>query len=348
MTDRKRALLVCPGRGSYSRETLGALADRSLAASAVIAACDAWRTRTGEPTVSELDAADRFSAARHVAGEHASLLTFACTLADQADLSDRYEVCGVVGNSMGWYTALAAAGALSLRDAVRLVDTMGSYQRDNVIGAQLMVPVADPDWTPDPARRAAVLAAMAEATAAGGVAELSIDLGTFWVLGCDEVALPVLQRALPAEKRGAREFPARLPLHSAFHTSLLQATSDRARAELSDLRYTAPRVPLIDGRGRVFRPWSASPAELADYTLGHQVVRPYDLATSVLTALQHTGPDVIVLLGPGNSLGGPVASMIVAAGWRGLTDRASFDRLQATDPVLLSFGVPEQRAALVD
>jgi hypothetical protein len=78
------------------------------------------------------------------------------------------------------------------------------------------------------------------------------------------------------------------------------------------------------------------------------VVRPYDLATSVLTALQHTGPDVIVLLGPGNSLGGPVASMIVAAGWRGLTDRASFDRLQATDPVLLSFGVPEQRAALVD
>jgi acyl transferase domain-containing protein len=343
-----RALLVCPGRGSYGKESLGTLRDRSPAATAIVAAADALRAEAGRPTISEIDAADRHSAARHVAGEHASLLTATCSLADLADLGPHLQVVGVCGNSMGWYTALIAAGALSLRDGLRLIETMGSYQAGNVQGGQLLYPVTHPDWAPDPERRARVEDAIRAARAAGHTAGWSIDLGSFAVLGADEGGLAALTAALPLEARGAQTFPVRLPLHSAFHTELMRSTSERARAELADLDFHAPRVPLIDGRGVVYRPWSADPAALADYTLGHQVTDPYDFARGLRAALHHTAPDVIVLLGPGNSLGGPTAATLVHAGWRGVRSRSDLESEGARAPVLLSFAVAEQRARLVE
>ncbi len=341
-----RALIVCPGRGSYSRETLGGLADRSPAAAAAIEACDGWRRLQGTPTVSELDASERFSARHHLAGEHASLLTFAASLADLAELSERFEIVGVTGNSMGWYTALYASGALPLADAIRLVDTMGSWQAGHVVGGQLLVPLTGSDWEPDPARLAAIASALEQAAAAGHGVWWSIRLGSFAVLGADEPGLAMLQQLLPAEQRGARTFPVRLPMHSAFHTPLMQATSRRAQVELADLAFTAPRVPLVDGRGRIFGPVWSDPAELREWTVGAQVTDVYDFTTALHTALHHTAPDVVVMLGPGNSLGGPVAATLVSKRWYGLRTRADLEARQATEPVLLSFGIPSQAAIL--
>lgn len=344
----KRALVVCPGRGSYDRAALGQLQGRSPAARAVIEACDAWRASVGEPTVSELDAADRYRTTLHVAGEHASLLTFACSLADLVDLArDRYEIVGVTGNSMGWYTALAAAGALPLEDAIRLVDTMGRYQRGNVLGGQLLYPVTGDDWREDPQQVALVDQALADARDAGHGAWWSIRLGGHAVLGADAGGLRFLQSRLPPVETSTRSFPLQLPLHSAFHTPLMAATSERAFAELGDLAWRAPDVPLVDGRGFVFRPGWADPAALRDYTLGHQVVRPYDFTAAVTAALHHTAPDVVLVLGPGNSLGGPTARVLVQAAWGDLRTREAFGARQATDPTLLSFGVAPQRRALV-
>jgi acyl transferase domain-containing protein len=342
---KRRALLVCPGRGSYGREQLGSLSGRQSAA-ALTQACDAWRAARGVPTVSELDGAERYSARLHVAGEHASLLTFACSLADLAELDrDSYEIVGVTGNSMGWYTALAAAGALSISDAIRLVDTMGSYQTKNIIGGQILYPLVDRSWQHDPALEAAVCAALESATQAGHVAEWSIRLGGFAVLGADGPGLKHLLQALPSETRGSRTFPVQLPLHSAFHTSLMRETSARAVAELQ-LDFAAPSVPLIDGRGHVFRPRWSDPAALADYTLGHQVFAAYDYTAAVTSGLHHTGADVIIVLGPGNSLGAPTAHILVADHWGGVGDKAAFIAAQAESPALLSFGVPDQRTAL--
>jgi [acyl-carrier-protein] S-malonyltransferase len=333
-----RTLIVCPGRGSYDRTSLGQLQARSDKANQVIAACDAWRSTHGRPTVTELDAATTFQSRLHVAGENASLLTFACSLADLADLSPQHEVVGVIGNSMGFYTALAASGALSLDDAIALVDTMGAYQENNVIGGQLLYPITDEAWRPDPALIAAVDAALADGY-------LSIDLGSYAVLAGSEAQLKAMEARLPKIDRGTRVFPARLPLHSAFHTPLLQSASDRALAELA-LDWRAPRVPLIDGRGRIFRPTWADPVEIAEYTLTTQVVDTYQFATSVRTALHHLAPDRVVVLGPGNSLGAPLAAIAVQAHWRGVQDRAALDAIAAQVP-LASFGVSKQRPALV-
>lgn len=333
---------MCPGRGSYERASLGSLRGRSDAAQAAIEACDAWRAAAGRPTVSALDAADAYRTSLHVAGEHASLLTFACSVADFVELArDRYEVVGVAGNSMGWYTALAVSGALPLEAACRLVDTMGSYQEGNVVGGQVLYPVTDEDWEPSDALAAAVDRALDETGA-----EWSIRLGGFAVLGADAEGVRRLLGVLPPVQRGERTFPLQLPLHSAFHTTWMQATSDRARTELSDLPFRAPEVPLVDGRGLVFRPRNADPSELRDYTLGHQVLRPYDFTTSIVTALQHCAPDVVVALGPGNALGGPLARTLVAARWRNVRTRAAFEAASREAPLLLSFGVSLQRRSL--
>ena len=343
---RLRTLLVCPGRGSYGRDSLGSLKARSPRATQAIAACDAWRAQHGRPTVTELDRADRFRSAVHVAGEHASLLTFAAGLADALDLDDeRYDVVGVTGNSMGWYTALAVAGALPLNHAIRLVDTMGQYQAGNVIGGQILYPVTDADWQPDAGALQAVDDALSSATDAGHVAEWSIQLGGYAVLGADTAGVKHLMAALPPLTRSSRSFPIQLPLHSAFHTSLMDETSARAQHELSDLPFTAPRVPLVDGRGVVHRPVWADPADLFAYTLGTQVVEAYDFTNAVRTALRHVAPDVVVALGPGNALGGPLARILVQEGWSGIRSRSALS--EHTPSVLRSFGLPPQRATLV-
>ena len=78
-----RALLVCPGRGSYQKAHLGMLQDPHP----VIEALDSFRSEMGRPTLTELDAAERFSASRHVAGENASLLTFGASARDMTPIS---------------------------------------------------------------------------------------------------------------------------------------------------------------------------------------------------------------------------------------------------------------------
>ena len=54
------AVLLCPGRGSYTKDELG-FVGRTLRAGPVaeaLAACDAWRQSLGRPTLSEIDGAD--------------------------------------------------------------------------------------------------------------------------------------------------------------------------------------------------------------------------------------------------------------------------------------------------
>lgn len=325
-----RTLIVCPGRGSYGRDELSCLGGRSPAAAELIAACDEFRRRHGRPTISELDAAAHFSAQLHLAGEHASLLTFAASLSDLAELpGDAHEIVGVIGNSLGFYTALVAAGALTLADGIRLVDTMGAYQRDHVIGGQLVYPTIDTEWRVDHARLAQVDAAIASATRAGHPTYWSIRLGSHAVVGASDEGLRHVTGELEPIALHGRDYPLRLPLHSAFHTPWMAEVSARAARELGDLGFASPRVPLIDGRGRIHRPRWADPDELRDYTLGAQVTTTFDFRLALETALFHCAPEQIVALGPGNSLGAAIAHGIVDLEWRGAESRARFKDLTA-------------------
>jgi [acyl-carrier-protein] S-malonyltransferase len=94
----------------------------------------------------------------------------------------------------------------------------------------------------------------------------------------------------------------------------------------------------------VFRPW-ADPAAILRYTLGPQIVEPFDLERAIATAFGELGPDAAVLPGPGDHLGSAVAQILIARGWRGLRDRRDFLEAQAGDrPIVLAMSRPEQRA----
>lgn len=326
----KRVVVVCPGRGSYNRETL-----RTLKPTQSVVAADAFRASLGRPTPTEMDAADAISSRLHVAGENASILTATCSLCD-ADQLAGVEVVAVIGNSMGWYTALGVAGALPLPDTLRLIETMGQYQANNVIGGQLLYPLVDEDWRALPSPEL-------DAVIRDLGLHWSIHLGGQAILGGPQSAINEAMKRLPVRRVGERDAPMALPLHSAFHTPLMAETSMRAFGDLSDLAWQAPRVPLVDGRGVVFRPRWADPEALRDYTLGTQVTEPYDFTRSVLVALREYAPDGIVLLGPGGNLGGPVTQVMIAEGWRGLHSRQDFLAMQREAPFVISMARPEQR-----
>ena len=345
-----RALVVCPGRGSYGRAQLGSLRAASSSsrphpppmppARELVAMLDRFRAALGRPTLTELDAAPEFSPRLHVAGEHASLLTFACTAIDLAALDRaRVDIVGVTGNSMGFYTALHAAGALSLLDAAHLVETLGHYQAAHVIGHQLVYPLVGDDWRPSPP----LAAAISEALRQPGV-HVSIRLGGSIVLGATDDGLSHARRVLPPLERGGLRYPLQLPLHSAFHTPLMAETSARARADLADLPLRSPATTLIAGDGTVFRPW-ADPRAIHRYTLGPQIVEPFDFDLAISTAVGELGPDAIILPGPGDNLGGAIAQILIARLCRGLRDRRDFTEAQAGPrPLLLSMARPDQRA----
>ena len=142
---------------------------------------------------------------------------------------------------------------------------------------------------------------------------------------------------LPPVRVGERLFPLRLALHGPYHTPLVEHVADAAAERLADLAWRAPTLPLIDGRGARWTPWSTDPLALRDYTLGEQLTTPFRFATSLRVALREYAPDVLVLPGPGNSLGGICGQLVVAEGYRGMRTRADFEDAQHSGtPVVLS------------
>lgn len=347
---RQRVVLVCPGRGAYTKSELGTLSRPAPPAvadeiAAMVRHADQVRAARGDATLTELDGAAQFSA-RHVAGENAGALIFTATSADALRIDrDRVEVVAVLGNSMGWYTALHVAGALSFDEGLRLADTMAGLQRGGPIGGQAIWPVVDDAWRIDPALVDVVDATLARIAASGLAAGWSIRLGGFAVLWGEQAALRELLSALPARRLGERDYPFQLQGHAAFHSPLLAGTSERAWDLLSDLAVLAPDVPLVDGRGRIWAPIAADPREILEYTLRTQVVTTFDFTAAARVALREFAPDRVVLLGPGDSLGGAIAQVLIAERWRGIDSKAAFQTRQGGgDAYLTAMARPDQGA----
>lgn len=316
-----RSVVICPGRGSYTERSLGSLPTGH----AWVDAAEALRAERNLPSLVALDRAERFSAAQHLRPANVSALIYVVSMIDAAHAMARTRPTAVCGNSMGWYTALAAAGALSFEDGFRLVQDMALIQEQHDVGGQILFPIVDDDWRFDGDRAALVDDALASS---GGEAFSSIHLGGYEVLAGTEAGLRHLLDVLPQVELGGTVYPFRLLRHGAYHTPLVAGAGEEGRQRLADLEFRAPAVTLIDGRGRRFTPWTTDPAALAEYTFGPQVTEPFDLTTSIRVALREHAPDRIVLPGPGNTLGGVVAQVLIAERWRGIADKADFRACQ--------------------
>ena len=331
---KRRAVFVCPGRGTYNRSELGYLSRFHSARGSLIERFDRRRVALGQPTVSDLDGAASHIPALHGRGDNASPLIFTCSYADFVAIDrDEFEIVAVTGNSMGWYTALACAGSLSPEAGFDLVNAMGALMHFRGAGGQVVHTTLDEQWRPLPGQRDELLAIVA----ATRDLHVSIELGGMIVVAGDEMALDQFVATAPA---GPGSFPLRLQNHAAFHTKFIEPLVAEARSEVPMKCFGPPGLPLVDGRGMIWRPLSTEVDALYDYTLGYQLTHTYDFTSAIGVAVKEFAPDCLIVAGPGATLGGAAIQSLLKVGWHGWTTR---EDAQALPPFVVSLGRADHR-----
>jgi [acyl-carrier-protein] S-malonyltransferase len=146
------------------------------------------------------------------------------------------KVAYVAGHSLGEYSALAAAGALSLADTARLLRTRGRAMQEAVpVGEGAMAALLGADL--------AQAQELAKAAAEGEVCEAANDNAPGQVVISG--AKTAIDRAVVlAPKFGARR-AVLLPVSAPFHCALMQPAADVMREALAEVTIKPPAVPLI-------------------------------------------------------------------------------------------------------
>lgn len=336
---KQRALVICPGRGTYNRPELGYLGRYHSERGELLEQLDNLRD-PDQPGIKALDEAATFSARLHLHASNAAPLIYSCAYADfQAINRERFDIVGVTGNSMGWYIALACAGALDASRGFELVSEMAKMTNSANLGGQLLYPNVGDDWRYAPELDAHIQPLLEETEAARKL-YTSIRFGGYQVLAGTNAAIQHAAATLPPTQE---RYPLVLPGHSAFHTPLMRDASEKALQRFSPEFFNAPELPMIDGRGQIWQPLGTDNRALRDYTLVHQVCETYDFSSAVVTAVKEFAPDVIILTGPGSTMGGAVAQALIAEQWQQITNKNDFVERQKKSPLLLAMGIDEQR-----
>lgn len=323
---KKTAVVLCPGRGTYQKTELGSLA--AYYQNPLLGQIDGVRKALGLATVSELDQAERYLHALHqLPSNNAALIYAAGLLQFQGIDRDEYDIVAVSGNSMGWYTTLSCAGVWDAEIGSEIVSGMASLTA-TAAGQQFIYPLLDEQWRVDPEKVAAVAKQLEMPDLFN-----SIQYGGYAVLAGSNAAVQTAMAALPPLDQ---RFPLLLQGHAAFHSPLMQEASTQALARWHTGVFANPQLPMIDGEGRI---WPAAPVQksaLHNYTFGTQVSACYDFKKAVQVAVREFAPDRVILLGPGQNLGGAVAQSLIEIGWQGLHSKQDFtDLQQSAEPFLL-------------
>jgi [acyl-carrier-protein] S-malonyltransferase len=142
----------------------------------------------------------------------------------------------VAGHSLGEYSALAAAGALTIADTARLLRLRGrAMQKAVPVGTGAMAALLGLDF-----EQAAGVAAEA---AQGQVCQAANDNGGGQVVVSGDKA--AVERAVEiAREKGARR-AMMLPVSAPFHCALMQPAADAMAAALATVTVKPPLVPVV-------------------------------------------------------------------------------------------------------
>ena len=143
----------------------------------------------------------------------------------------------VAGHSLGEYSALAAAGALSLSDTARLLKLRGqAMQRAVPVGEGAMASLIGPKTDVELAEKAAA------AGSALGVCVVANDnnQGNVVISGAKAAVDKAIEEA---KALGARAIP--LNVSAPFHCPLMQPAADEMAAALAGASIVQPRAPVV-------------------------------------------------------------------------------------------------------
>ena len=306
---------VFPGQGSQAVGMGKLLADTSPAAAAVFVDADdalgesisriAW-----DGPAEDLDQT-----------ENAQPALLATSIAYLAALRERWEQLAVdesfpafaAGHSMGQYSALVAAGALSLTDGIRLVRERGRLMQGSstdVDGAMAAVIGLDDERLPE-------LVEQASAHGTFGVANRNAP---------GQVVVSGVRPAIEAVEEIARALGARrtviLPVSVAAHSPLMSAAADGMRRALESVTFDNPHPPLLaNADARTLDTGEACRAELtAHLTTGVDWIAAVERMT-------REGVDTFIEIGPGRVLTGLIKRIAPDAEAIAVDDPSAPDRL---------------------
>jgi [acyl-carrier-protein] S-malonyltransferase len=221
----------------------------------------------------------------------------------------------VAGHSLGEYTALVAAGGLTFRDAVAIVQKRGRYMSEAVpagTGAVAALLGLDAE---------AVKEACREAASAGVVQAANFNSPGQVVIAGEKAAV---ERAIEIAKTKGCKKAVPLPVSVPVHTPLMQKAADRLAADLASIAWTDLRMPLINNAE------AKSIMKAAD--IQASLVR--QLPSSVLwedsiKAMAATGVKTFVEIGPGTVLTGLIRRIAPDATTLNVNDPKSLEATRA-------------------
>ena len=144
----------------------------------------------------------------------------------------------VAGHSLGEYSALCAAGALSIEDAARLLRIRGqSMQKAVPVGQGAMAAILGLEFP-----TVAEIAAMAAAET-GAVCEAANDNGGGQVVISGAKAAVEKAMELARQKGAKRALP--LPVSAPFHCALMSPAAEAMREALAGAALHTPKAPLV-------------------------------------------------------------------------------------------------------
>jgi [acyl-carrier-protein] S-malonyltransferase len=213
------------------------------------------------------------------------------------------------GHSLGEYSAITAAGGLTLKDAVGLVQKRGRYMQEAVPeGTGLMAAILGME-------RADVEKTCLEAAKNGIVAPANYNTPGQIVIAGEKKAV---EKAMELAKTGGAKKVVPLAVSVPSHCVMMKQAGDRLAKELDRVTLGDLRIPIVNNADAKFL---RTAAELKPSLL-RQISSPLYWEDSI-NRLAADGFDTFVEIGPGKVLSGLVKRILKDAKVLNVEDRKS-------------------------
>lgn len=158
----------------------------------------------------------------------------------------------MAGHSLGEYSALCAAGSISLADTARLLRIRGKAMQEAVpVGVGAMAALLGLDFE--------TAKAVAKEAAEGKICEAANDNDPTQVVVSGHKG--AVERACDIAKTKGAKRAMLLPVSAPFHCALMQPAADRMAEALADVTISGPNVPVV---ANVLAEANADESKIAD------------------------------------------------------------------------------------